>query len=247
MNTNGADGDFRSDEITTLRDQADFVITNPPFSLFNDFMAWLMKGNAKFSIVGPKSAATYTTIFPLIQSEKVWLGKGFFKNSAWFQVPEDTTVSEADKKNAEKLGLKGNFICRKDVYWFTNVHHNCTPPPMKLMTMEENLKGSKWRIIREEGYQKYDNLDALEVPYVDSIPADYTGIMGVPITFLERYNKNQFEIIGGWNGGKSGEALGATVCKYTTNGVESSGNGPIAGGRAKYYRVLIRHRTTLQM
>lgn len=185
------DGDFRSKEVTRLRDEADIVVTNPPFSLFREFVAWLMEGATSFSIIGSKNAITYKEIFPLIKENRLWLGNGFAKGTASFRVPDGakfayTTDFYNDKEKTVHFGNIG---------WFTNIDHGRQHEPLQLMTMEDNLRFSKHKRIRENGYIKYDNYDAIEVPFVDAIPSDYTEAIGVPITFLDKYNPDQFEIV----------------------------------------------------
>jgi hypothetical protein len=181
------DGDFRSDEVTALRDEADLVITNPPFSLFREFLAWLMAGKVGFAVIGNINAITYKEVFPLIKEDKLWLGKGF-KNGADFRVPGVDLDQEGEAK--PKVVHLGN------VTWFTNLEHGRRHEPMTLMTKAENKKHSTHKNVRDVGYKKYDNYDAIEVPYVDAIPSDYAGVMGVPISFLDKYNPDQFEILG---------------------------------------------------
>jgi len=185
------DGDFRSAEVTALRDEADIVITNPPFSLFRKFVAWLVEGNVKFSIIGANNATTYKEIFPLIQENKMWLGKGFAKGDAYFRIPESAQNTYA----AGVYDPETQLVHFRNANWFTNIEHGRRHEPLKLMTMEDNLRFSRHKEIKELGYRKYDNYDAIEVPKVDAIPSDYDGMMGVPVTFLDRYNPDQFEIL----------------------------------------------------
>ena len=168
------DGDFRSAEVTALRDEADFVITNPPFSLFRPFLAWLAEGDVKFSVIGHQNAITYKEIFPLIR----------------------------DSKTTDR---QPGMIRVSGVMWFTNIEHGRRHEWLQLMTEAENIKFSKHKQVRGVGYQRYDNYDAIEVPFTDAIPSDYDGTMGVPVTFLDRYNPDQFEILGSekdWDAGK---------------------------------------------
>jgi len=193
------DGDFRSDEVTALRDESDVVITNPPFSLWREFLAWLIKGGKKFSIIGPDSAITYTEIFPLIQNNKLWKGATGSSSDMVFGVPKGADVAEADRLKAERLGYppddRYDYTRLGNSCWFTNVEHGRRHEPMQLMTIAENTKFSKHKEVQGVGYQRYVNFDAIEVPFRDAIPSDYDGVMGVPISFLDKYNPDQFEII----------------------------------------------------
>ncbi len=198
------DGDFRSDEVTRLRDEADIIVTNPPFSLFREFLAWIFEADKKCLIIGNTNAITYKEVFPLIKDNSLWLGATGFSTDMVFGVPEGTVVPEAYKKKAEKMGYVGNYTRLGNSCWFSNLEHGRRHQPLSLMTMEENIMYSKHKDIRGKGYAKYDNYDAIEVPYTDAIPADYDGAMGVPITFLDKYCPEQFEILGitkTWFGG----------------------------------------------
>ena len=186
------DGDFRSDEIKKLRDTADIIVTNPPFSLFRQFLGWITEANKQFLIIGNMNAITYKDVFPLIQNNLIWFGESIHSGDREFRVPESYPLNASGFRidtNVEK------YIRVKGVRWFTNIEHGRRHQPMQLMTMAENIKFSKHKTIKENGYQKYDNYDAIEVPYTDAIPSDYTGIMGVPISFLDKYCPEQFEII----------------------------------------------------
>ena len=186
------DGDFRSNEIKALRDEADIIVTNPPFSLFREFMAWLMEAKKQFIIIGNVNAVTYKEIFPLIQENKIWMGNGFQNGNAYFRV-EAPRESYADGVFDEST----NLVKFRNCCWFTNIDHGRRHEPLKLMTMAENLKHSKHKEIRGcKDYIHYENYDAIEVPYTDAIPNDYDGAMGVPISFLDKYCPEQFEILG---------------------------------------------------
>ena len=185
------DGDFRSDEVTKLRDEADVVVTNPPFSLFREFFAWLVEGGVKFSIIGNKNAITNKEVFPLIKENKMWLGNGFARGNAYFRIPPELARDFAAGVYDEGTST----VYFRNIDWFTNIEHGRRHEPLVLMTMEDNLVyGSKK--VRSAGYPKYDNYDAIEVPETKGIPSDYAGVMGVPISFLDKYNPDQFEIIG---------------------------------------------------
>lgn len=195
------DGDFRSDEIKALRDEADFIITNPPFSLFREFLAWIMEADKKFVIIGNMNAITYKEIFPLLKDNKVWLGNGFQAGNAFFRVVDTANAGRyADGVFDDSTGL----VKFRNCCWFTNIEHGRRHSPLSLMSMKDNLKFSRHKEIKEHGYLHYDNYDAIEVPYTDAIPGDYKGMMGVPISFLDKYCPEQFEILGitkTWFGG----------------------------------------------
>ena len=182
------DGDFRSREVCALRDEADIVITNPPFSLFRRFVAWIMEANKKFIIIGHQNAITYKEVFPLIQANNIWLGNGFKGNAGHF-ISNYEDVATAGNHKEGMIRVSG-------VVWFTNIDHGKRHHPLDLMTMEDNIMFSKHKEIKGKEYCHYDNYDAIEVPFSDAIPIDYEGIMGVPITFLDKYCPEQFEIVG---------------------------------------------------
>jgi len=185
-------GDFRSNEIKKLRDEADIIITNPPFSLFREFLAWLVEANKQFSIIGNVNAITYKETFPLLKENKMWLGPSITSGDRKFNVPDDIPLYAAGC-GIDEEGKK--YIQVKGVRWFTNIDHGRRHQPLQLMTMTNNLRYNK-KMKGKESYQKYDNYDAIEVPFTDAIPNDYDGIMGVPITFLDKYSPEQFEILG---------------------------------------------------
>ena len=195
------DGDFRSDEIKRLRDEADFIITNPPFSLFREFVAWIMESGKKFAVIGNMNAITYKEIFPLLKKNDVWLGASIHSGDREFGVPKEYPLEAA----GWRIDENGNhFIRVKGVRWFTNIEHGRRHEPLSLMTEANNIKFSKHKEVKGTGYKKYDNYDAIEVPYTDAIPSDYKGVMGVPISFLDKYCPEQFEILGitkTWFGG----------------------------------------------
>lgn len=189
------DGDFRSEEVKKLRDEADVIITNPPFSLWREFLAWILEGHKKFLIIGNQNAITYKEVFPYIKANELWLGATGFSTDMVFAVPKGTEVDPKDRAKAAKLGYEGDYTRLGNSCWFTNLDHGRRHQPLQLMTMADNLKFSRHKDVKENGYPKYDNYDAIEVPYVDAIPSDYTGAMGVPITFLDKYCPDQFEIV----------------------------------------------------
>ena len=195
------DGDFRSDEVCRLRDEADIIVTNPPFSMFREFLAWILaakdaKSAKRFLIIGNMNAITYKEVFPLIKDNKAWLGATGFMSDMVFRVPEWMEIAPADRAKAARLGYEGNYTRLGNSCWFTNLEHGRRHQPLQLMTMAQNIKHSKHKEVRGIGYRKYDNYDAIEVPFTDAIPSDYDGVMGVPISFLDKYCPEQFEIVG---------------------------------------------------
>lgn len=194
------DGDFRSEEVIALRDEADIVITNPPFSLFREFVAWLIDGGIKFSVIGNGNAPTTKEIFPLIKDNKLWKGVTANNTDMVFGVPKGSEIKEADRAKAERLGYPSDddydYTRLGNSCWFTNIDHGRRHEPLQLMTMADNIKYSRHTDIRGTQYDRYDNFDAIDVPYTDAIPSDWDGVMGVPISFLDKYNPDQFEIVG---------------------------------------------------
>jgi len=217
------DGDFRSGEVRALRDEADIIITNPPFSLFRPFLAWIVEANKKFVIIGNMNAITYKEVFPLIMRDEMWLGATGNGSDMVFGVPEGADVRETDRAKAERLGYKGNYTRLGNSCWFTSLDHGKRHEPLVLMTKAENKKFSRHKEVKEVGYQKYDNYDAIEVPFTDAIPSDHDGAMGVPISFLDKYNPDQFEIVR-FRHGDDGKDL------------------RLKDGANPYFRVLIRWR-----
>ena len=223
------DGDFRSPEVTTLRNEADFVITNPPFSLFREFLAWIVEGGKQFLIIGNMNAITYKEVFPLIKDNKMWLGYSIHSGDREFGVPDEYPLNAAGWRIDEN-GKK--FIRVKGVRWYTNIDHGRRHEPLSLMTMADNLRFSRHKELRgKEAYDHYDNYDAIEVPFTDAIPSDYEGVMGVPISFLDKYCPEQFEILG---------------CSYDFGrpscwAIETKMN-PVVNGTNIYKRLFIRLR-----
>ena len=184
------DGDFRSDEVKALRDEADIIVTNPPFSLFREFLSWVVDGEKKFVLIGNMNAITYKEVFPLIMRDEMWLGNGFQAGNAFFATP--TTRDYAKGVFDKETGL----VKFRNAAWFTNLDHGRRHEPLQLMTKAENKKFSRHKEVKGIGYRRYANFDAIEVPFTDSIPSDHKGLMGVPISFLDKYSPDQFEIVG---------------------------------------------------
>ena len=195
-------GDFRSPECIDFLRKADIVVTNPPFSLFREYVAQLVKLDRKFLIIGNVQAITYKEIFPLIRADKLWLGVTITSGDREFRVPNHYPLNAAGWR-VDENGDK--YIRVKGVRWWTNLDHGRRHQELPLMTMEDNLRFSKHKEIKNKSaYDRYDNYDAIDVSFTDAIPSDYEGTMGVPITFLDKYNPEQFEILGitkTWDGG----------------------------------------------
>lgn len=200
-----SDGDFRSSEVMKLRDEADIIITNPPFSLFREFLSWITEADKQFVILGNMNAITYKEVFPLLKENKMWLGYKSLNNDMYFDVPDDRKkwLLENKKEGSAYKIVNGVVMGRlASACWFTNLDHGKRHEKLQLMTMANNLKFNK-RLVKKfeetfgkSEYPHYDNYDAIEVPFIESIPSDYDGIIGVPITFLDKYNPDQFEIVG---------------------------------------------------
>lgn len=251
------DGDFRSEEVRKLRDEADLIITNPPFSLFREFVAWIFEDTdngivkhvrnekdchaelvsaspKKFLIIGNVNAITYKEVFSLIKKNKMWIGPSIHSGDRKFGVPNDYPLKAAT------CGIDENgqrFINVKGVRWFTNLEHGRRHEPLSLMTTQDNIQFSKHKEIKDIGYKKYDNYDAIEVPFTDSIPDDYDKVMGVPITFLDKYCPEQFEIVGLCaSAGYDPKIVG--IKKDET----FKDSRPLINGKNTYARVYIRKR-----
>lgn len=238
------DGDFRSKEVCKLRDEADIIITNPPFSLFREFLAWIVEANKKFIIIGNMNAVTYKEVFPLIKDNRIWLGNGFANGNAYFKLAGNPDKGFASGVFDETTGL----VKFRNCCWFTNLEHGRRHQPLPLMTLAENLKFSKHKEIKgRTDYNHYDNYDAIEVPYTDAIPSDYDGAMGVPISFLDKYCPEQFEILGSFNNSSiQDKAKECYVLSKDTltiiNGQEKTWNGPVINKIPLYKRIVIRKK-----
>ena len=225
------DGDFKSKEIKKLRDEADIIITNPPFSLFRDFLAWIMEADKLFVIIGNMNAIKYKEVFPFISDKKIWLGAG--KNdgrNVWYQIPDNF-----DSFHKEEDGKKYAFVA--GTIWFTNIDHGRRHKPIALMTEEDVIKfGTK------KPFERYENYNAIEVPNVKHIPSDYDGIMGVPISFLSKHSPEQFEIIWQASGNTRASAPKEILerLKYKIH-PDDRGGCSIVDGRRTYDRIFIKH------
>jgi len=255
------DGDFRSEECIKLLKQSDIVVTNPPFSLFREYVKQLVDYNKRFVIIGNMNAITYKEIFPLIKDNKLWLGATGNGNDMVFAVPNGAEIAESDRQKAARLGYVGNYTRLGNSCWFTNLDHGRRHQPLPLMTMEDNLKYSKHKVLKgKKEYDKYDNYDAIEVPFTDSIPNDYKGAMGVPISFVDKYNPEQFEILGTSDNGLVDDMFKKTpgltkefvddYYKAGGTGAYKEGN-PTAGyyennvAKMAYKRIFIKHKISI--
>ena len=222
------DGDFRSAECIALLDEADIVVTNPPFSLFRKYVGQLVEHGKQFLILGNQNAITYSDIFKLIRENQLWLG---YDNGGekWFRVPEDYVHTTDKSKIKVEDGVR--YLAMKNMAWFTNLD---TTKRHELLTL--------YKRYTSEEYQRYDNYDAIEVARYLDIPYDYPGPMGVPITFLDKYNPEQFEILGLTSGRDEFEARPTkryvNARQIKPDGTESNGGKVNTGGPA----LLLAHR-----
>ncbi len=227
-----SDGDFRSAEVTALRDETDIIITNPPFSLFREFLAWIIDGKKQFVIIGNQNAITYKEVFPLIKGNQIWIGATGNGSDMVFGVPEGAHVADSDRAKAARLGYVGNYTRLGNSCWFTNIEHGRRHQPLKLMSMADNLKFNK-KLKGQTKYDCYDHYDAIEVPYTELIPNDYDGVMGVPISFLDKYCPEQFEIIDG-------------IGRYSVMDNERTKKEgkylSMINGQPKFFRIIIRRK-----
>ena len=224
------DGDFRSEESIELLKQADIVVTNPPFSLFREYVAQLVDYDKKFVIIGSWNAITYKEIFPLVMQNKIWVGFGFNSGNAFFKTPHPKEFARGVYN--EETGL----VKFRNVTWFTN---------LDIKKRHEEL--ILYKNYSPEKYPTYDNYDAIEVGKTKDIPADYDGAMGVPITFLDKYNPDQFEILGITDRDNNS---GLKTKEYTVKDVPNPGDLnrrtaiKVEGEyRSTYARLLIKRRT----
>ncbi len=220
-----SDGDFRSDECIELLKQADIVVTNPPFSLFREYIAQLFKYNKKFLIIGNQNAITYKEVFPYIKNNMLWLGVSMNGSNRWFQVPKDYKARENAAGYNEINGNKFLFV--NGVTWFTN---------LDIAKRHENM--ILYKSYNPSDYPEYENYHAIEVSKTSDIPCDYDGIMGVPITFLYKYNPDQFEII--WTTDRGGDGKLEDIRKPHTR-IDA----PVVNGKGMYKRILIRRKRDL--
>jgi hypothetical protein len=215
-------GDFRSAECVALLDEADIVVTNPPFSLFRKYVGQLVEHGKHFLILGNQNAITYSEIFKLISENRLWLGYGN-GGEKWFRVPDDYDHTTDKSKIKVEDGVR--YLAMKNIAWFTN-----------LDTTKRHEELILYRAYNTEDYPKYANYDAIEVPRWADIPSDFNGVMGVPITFLDKYNPDQFEILG------NSRELGTAMASIAEKGTYQQG-GPrfyIPNGDGTYRRMYDR-------
>jgi hypothetical protein len=220
------DGDFRSAECVELLKEADIVVTNPPFSLFREYVAQLIEYEKKFLIIGNQNAITNKDIFPLIKENKMWLGYGF-KGGAGHFISKYEDVATAGDHREGMIRVSG-------VTWFTNLEHNKRHEPI-ILYKEYNPEKFP------EEYPKYDNYDAIEVKKTAEIPVNYDGIMGVPVTFMNKYNPEQFEIIWQASGNTRASAPKEVLKKLSyKQHKEDRGGCGVVNGKRVYSRILIK-------
>lgn len=223
-----AGGDFRSPECVAFLQKADIVVTNPPFSLFREYVAQLVGHEKKFLIIGNQNAISYKEVFKLIKETKVWLGNS--SGNMAFRVPDYYEPRETrywKDDDGQKWRSMGNAC------WFTNLDHGRRHQKLDCMTMADNLKFSR-KLRGKLAYDRYANYEAIEVPTYKDIPSDYEGMMGVPVTFLDKHNPEQFEILG-----RSEKAYRRLFGKKGTYDMNAT---PVIDGRKVYQRIFIRHR-----
>ena len=213
------DGDFRSRECVGLLRQADIVVTNPPFSLFREFISQLVEYDKQFIVIGNVNAITYKEIFPLIKENKLWMGYSIHSGDREFRVPDDYPLN-ASGYRIDENGYK--YIRVKGVRWFTNMDY-----------VERHTDLDLWKKYTPEEYPKFDNYNAINVDVTADIPEDYYEEMGVPITFLDKYNPDQFEIIDG---------IGRYSILDNENTKKAGKYLSMIDGKAKYFRVIIKRR-----
>lgn len=215
-----SDGDFRSDECIELLKEADIVVTNPPFSLFREYVSQLVEFEKKFLILGDQNAITYKEIFKLIKEDKLWFG---YDNGGtkWFQVPDEYNI---DTESRKKVINGKKFFSMGRIMWFTN-----------LDTEKRHQELVLYKKYNSIVYKKYENFDAIEVSKVTDIPMDYEGVMGVPVTFLDKYNPNQFEIL--WTTDRGGDGMLNKIKLPHTRY-----DAPVVEGKGLYKRILIKNK-----
>jgi len=242
-------GDFRSDECIELLKEADIVVTNPPFSLFREFMALLAKHDKKLLVIGNLQALTYKEIFPLIAADRLWMGVTIHSGDREFRVPDHYPLNASGHRTDEN-GSK--YIRVKGVRWYTNLDHGRRHQELPLMSMQDNLRFNK-KLNGKSAYETYENYAAIEISFTDAIPNDFEGVMGVPITFLDKYNPEQFEILGTTESNDkdnafrtrhytSQECRDAYANRFGKPGVYDLNASGVVDGVKVYKRVLIRHR-----
>ena len=248
------DGDFRSDESINLLKQSDVVVTNPPFSLFREYIKQLIDYDKKYLIIGNLNAITYKEVFPLLKKNKVWLGNNYKVNAGamFFEIPENIANLEQVREIKTNESGKKVYITRvQGVRWFTNLDHGRRHQPLPLMAEAEVIK-----FVTKKPFEKYENYDAIEVSLVKNIPSDYKGVMGVPVSFLDKHSSEQFDIVGMCENEdlyklktkvyKSAECKQAYLDKFRKKGVyDLNASGVVIRDgllEKVYQRVLIKHK-----
>lgn len=227
-------GSYNSAECLKFLAESDIVVTNPPFSLFREYVATLIKFEKKFLIIGNVNAITYKEVFPLIRDNQLWLGMSSFNVGMYFEVPNDYQYAKTYKFKTEIDGKKVMRV--SSICWFTNLDNDKRHEEIAL-----------YKEYNPTDYPTYDNYEAIECGKVNNIPCDYDGVIGVPITFLNKYNPNQFEIIGGFNGYKECDYQNGLLCGTLTEYIDKDGKvktwtGPTINKKTCYYRILIRRK-----
>lgn len=234
------DGDFRSIECVELLKQSDIVVTNPPFSLFREYITQLFEHNKQFLIIGNLNAITYREVFTMIQENKVWLGNNARVNGGamFYEIPEAVVNLEQVREiRTDEKGKKVYITRVQGVRWFTNLDHGRLHQPLPLMSESDVIK-----FVTKKPFDKYDNYDAIDVSLVKNIPSDYEGYMGVPISFLDKYSPEQFDIVGSFNNGEHGAELGAKKIEILSEGKKMMWNGPAVNKSPIYKRIIIKHK-----
>ena len=226
------DGDFRSEECINLLKQSDIVVTNPPFSLFREYVQQLFDYEKKFLIIGNINCISYKEVFLKIKKNEIWLGNGMGRWISGFIVPKSYDLYGTEARINEN-GYR--IVATNSCLWLTNLDHGRRHQPLSLMTMADNKRFNKKISKKENCYKKYDNYDAIEVPYTYAIPSDYDGVMGVPITFLDKYNPEQFQIL------SCNDYRTNADTPYKEHGLIKDKDGTI-NGIATYVRLLIKSR-----
>lgn len=228
------DGDFRSAESIDLLKQSDIVVTNPPFSLFREYLKQLIDYQKKFLIIGNMNAITYKEVFPLLKENKIWLGNNYKINGGamFFEIPEN--IANLDQVREIKTNENGKkvYVTRvQGIRWFTNIDHGRRHQPIPLMTEAEVVK-----FATKKPFERYDNYDAIEVSLVKNIPSDYEGVMGVPVSFFDKYSPEQFEIVGLTSGRDEFECRPS---KKYINPIQHNPNGTLISGSKANTRATI--------
>lgn len=225
-------GDFRSRECLELLEQADMILTNPPFSLFKEFFNTLNDFGKRYIILGGITTIGTYDVFKKLRNNTLWLGHSLSGTGCEFSLPGNYPFNN----QGLRVDDDGNKFLGVPVGWYTNIDHHVIKPPLELLTMEENFRGKRGEKLRAlNAYEKFDNYNAIEVPATDAIPSDYDGVMGVPISFMNKYCRDQFELIGISDNSYND----LTEMVFDGNGSDY----PIViKGRALYKRIFIKHR-----